>query len=62
MRMQLKTVLLLLSVSLVEPMAAAGKQTTKIVYKNPKAPLEGRVEDLLSRMTLKEKVLQLNQG
>lgn len=61
MRIQLKTVLLLLSVSLVEPLMAAGKQTTKVVYKNPKAPLESRVEDLLSRMTLKEKVLQLNQ-
>jgi hypothetical protein len=29
------------------------------VYKNPDAPLEKRVEDLLSRMTLEEKVSQL---
>lgn len=61
MRIQLKAILLLLSVFLVEPMMAASKQTNKVIYKNPKAPLESRVEDLLSRMTLKEKVLQLNQ-
>ena len=30
-------------------------------YRNASAPLENRVEDLLSRMTLREKVLQLNQ-
>ena len=33
----------------------------KMIYKDAHAPLENRVEDLLSRMTLKEKVLQLNQ-
>lgn len=31
------------------------------VYKNPKATVEQRVNDLLGRMTLKEKVMQLNQ-
>lgn len=31
------------------------------VYKNKNAPVETRVADLLSRMTLKEKILQLNQ-
>lgn len=30
-------------------------------YKNPSTPIEERVEDLLSKMTLKEKVGQLNQ-
>ena len=30
-------------------------------YKNPRLPIEKRVEDLLSRMTLTEKVMQLNQ-
>lgn len=30
-------------------------------YKNPGIPLEQRVDDLLGRMTLEEKVLQLNQ-
>jgi beta-glucosidase len=31
------------------------------VYKNPKASIDARVEDLLKRMTLEEKILQLNQ-
>lgn len=31
------------------------------LYKNPKAPVEARVEDLLKRMTLEEKVGQMNQ-
>lgn len=31
------------------------------VYKNPKASINARVEDLLKRMTLEEKILQLNQ-
>lgn len=30
-------------------------------YKDPKAPVEDRVADLLSRMTLQEKIMQLNQ-
>ncbi len=40
---------------------AAAKNTTteKPIYKNPKAPVEKRVEDLLSRMTTEEKVAQL---
>ena len=32
-----------------------------LVYKDASAPVERRVEDLLSRMTLEEKLLQLNQ-
>ena len=31
------------------------------VYKNPAAPLEQRIADLVGRMTLEEKILQLNQ-
>ncbi|RDX86327.1 hypothetical protein CR513_32347, partial [Mucuna pruriens] len=31
------------------------------VYKNPKEPIEARVKDLLSRMTLKEKIGQMTQ-
>jgi len=31
------------------------------LYKNPKAPVQKRVDDLLKRMTLKEKIMQLNQ-
>jgi len=29
------------------------------LYKDPKAPIEARVEDLLKRMTLEEKVAQM---
>ena len=31
------------------------------VYKNPDAPVEARVQDLLSRMTLQEKIGQVTQ-
>lgn len=31
------------------------------LYKQADAPIEKRVEDLLSRMTLEEKILQMNQ-
>ncbi len=38
------------------------KDSTKhLLYKDPKAPIEQRVEDLLSRMTIEEKVGQMNQ-
>ncbi len=36
-------------------------KTKKPIYKDPKAPIEQRVEDLLGRMTLEEKVGQMNQ-
>src|SRR6185503_12384982 len=32
------------------------------VYKNSKTPVEARIEDLLKRMTLDEKILQLSQA
>lgn len=32
------------------------------LYKQPKAPIESRISDLLSRMTLEEKVSQLSPG
>lgn len=37
------------------------KNEMKAVYKDPGAPVEKRIDDLLQRMTLEEKVLQLNQ-
>jgi len=40
----------------------AGSDLSKATYKNPDAPVEKRVADLLSRMTLEEKILQLSQG
>ena len=33
----------------------------KPLYKDAKAPIEKRIDDLISRMTLEEKILQLNQ-
>lgn len=41
--------------------ASEAKSEKKPVYKDAKAPIEERVNDLVSRMTLEEKVLQLNQ-
>ncbi len=42
------------------PISSAQSQTGLPVYKDPSQPVERRVEDLLSRMTLKEKIGQLN--
>lgn len=39
--------------------ASARPHQDEPVYKDPKAPLEQRVEDLLSRMTLEEKIAQI---
>ena len=38
---------------------ATNKNGSLPKYKNPKAPIEDRVNDLLPRMTLEEKVAQL---
>ena len=40
---------------------ASGRKGEKAVYKDAQAPIDSRVEDLLSRMTLEEKILQLSQ-
>ncbi|QIK78194.1 beta-glucosidase [Sphingomonas piscis] len=39
--------------------ASAAAQTGQAIYKDPRQPIEQRVEDLLSRMTLEEKAAQL---
>lgn len=39
-----------------------GNDLSKALYKDPSADVEKRVEDLLGRMTLEEKIWQLNQG
>ncbi|MCI1785111.1 MAG: glycoside hydrolase family 3 C-terminal domain-containing protein [Bacteroidales bacterium] len=39
----------------------SGKKDVRPVYKDESAPLDSRVEDLLSRMTLEEKVGQMSQ-
>lgn len=55
----------------VQPLASAWSDadlaekrafTSTPLYKNPKASIEARVNDLLPRMTLEEKVAQLIQG
>lgn len=42
-------------------MSTTAAAKSKPLYKNPKAPVEARVNDLLGRMTLEEKVGQMNQ-
>jgi len=55
------THLLLLPILLASFVSVSHGQTqTNPVYKDSAAPVEKRVEDLLSRMTLEEKVAQLN--
>ncbi len=41
---------------------ALSQQSTSALYKNPKAPVSDRVHDLLSRMTIEEKVAQLESN
>ena len=48
-----------ISVGLASAAAMSGAQTAAPIYKDPRQPVERRVEDLLSRMTLDEKVAQL---
>lgn len=36
-------------------------KTTKPIYQDPTAPIEARINDLLARMTMEEKVMQLNE-
>ena len=43
------------------PAGARVKKDATPLYKNASAPVEERVDDLLSRMTLEEKIMQLNQ-
>lgn len=43
------------------PFVGLAQKTTPI-YKNKNAPVEQRIEDLLKRMTLEEKILQMNQS
>ncbi len=37
----------------------SGQSSSAVVYRNPEAPVDARVKDLLGRMTLEEKVAQL---
>lgn len=53
--------LLLIGLGCVVTVQAKDKRQDVPVYKNPAMPVERRVDDLLGRMTLEEKVMQLNQ-
>lgn len=44
--------------SLVSSMSTS---TRKLIYKDPNAPTEERIKDLMSQMTLKEKIGQMTQ-
>ena len=48
------------SISVSNPYSESDLQDKKSVYKNPSFPIEKRVEDLLLRMTLEEKIGQMN--
>lgn len=52
---------LLLATSLLIMNSAAYSQKTKEIYLDPKQPVDNRVKDLMSKMTLEEKVAQLCQ-
>ncbi|MGD7654664.1 MAG: glycoside hydrolase family 3 N-terminal domain-containing protein [Verrucomicrobiales bacterium] len=55
MKLRLATLAAILAALLAAPLASRAAEP----YKNPTLPVEQRVQDLLSRMTLEEKVLQM---
>lgn len=56
------TLLLIFGGFLLELPQASMSQTPALAYKNPSLPIEKRVDDLVSRMTLEEKVSQMMNG
>ena len=59
----MKRKVLIFGLCLLEVTCALSAKDKKSIplYKDAKVPIEKRVDDLLSRMTLEEKILQLNQ-
>lgn len=49
----------LIAAALATSGALAQSRTERAIYKDPSAPVEQRVQDLLSRMTLEEKIAQI---
>lgn len=59
-----KSVLLILIMGIIFPLSASSVQTIEsqksvLPYLNPTLPIEQRVDDLIFRMTLEEKVSQM---
>jgi hypothetical protein len=54
------SVLLVVAASVAVGVTSGGASTT-VTYMNPRAPIQARVGDLLRRMTMKEKVGQMDQ-
>src|SRR6266511_4814342 len=54
--------LLLICLSLVSHRVGGSGQESPPAYKDPSLPIEKRVDDLVSRMTLEEKVSQMMNG
>lgn len=51
-----------LGVNASPPKSGSKNSTANAIYKNPHASVEARVSDLLSRMTIHDKMAQLMQG
>ncbi|MCD7936272.1 MAG: hypothetical protein LUG98_05370, partial [Tannerellaceae bacterium] len=51
----------LLALAVISACLSGQSKEALPVYKDNRQPIEKRVEDLLSKMTLEEKVMQLNQ-
>ncbi|HEY6243512.1 MAG TPA: hypothetical protein VIX17_06190, partial [Pyrinomonadaceae bacterium] len=57
----MRTLLIIATVIVFLPIRVAHQQTPPL-YKNPSLPIDQRVNDLVSRMTLEEKVSQMMNG
>lgn len=60
--MKLGRAILVLLMAAPLSLSVASGQSSKPAYKDPKVPIEQRVQDLLGRMTLEEKVAQLGSS
>jgi beta-glucosidase len=60
MNFRLFRFLIILMVVLAEFTTGYAQHAEKTIYKNPSFPIEQRIDDLISRMTLEEKVGQMN--
>ena len=56
-RLQICVLILLI----ISALLAVSCHQDRLLYKDPTVDIEDRVEDLLSRMTLHEKIMQMNQ-